>query len=439
MRRRNRRDFLKYATAAGVATLTSPMLYAQESPSTLSPKQREAIADLWQYEKRRAELAKNFGENFSVALLETIGSWSARNREAVLKEVVKLYDIDLSKTSQEQLLYSTEQILAMPSDTFASTQLSNLYESRYQEGASSVKEALLVMVKESVDTITHIKQTIALFNPKEKIVENLVYLSDSSMGHYWELHRQLLKIGERSGACAAGEAYCKTSQEYAISYGRDHLSKPQELSSEQRYAIAHMWSEEKMAHDAFETVYSVYPHLRLFYNIGHWSEVQHLNAVEELAALYNIDVNDASNTQKHYDQEALDQMGPGDYAISDFEDQYQNTLLPYAVQSDIHALKLGCMVEVQDVRDLTQFLEKNENPYIQRTFEYLIAGSQSHYWAYHYALIARGISEGCCAAGRDYCKDASEFPSGSGQQTLAMRWNRYDMPLDGFGRNIQYT
>jgi len=439
MRQEGRRDFLKYLAASGAISMAPSLLQAQ-TPSSLSPQQRESIATLWQLEKRRNDLALAWSKNFDdIELLATIGNWSAKNRTAVLNEIVKLYHIDLSKTLEEQLLYSTEQILAMQAGEFASTNLKSRYDARFNEGAATRQDALLTLVKESVELEQALKQTLALFSPKEKLAENLVYLSDGTMGHYWALHRELMKMGIPDGACAAGEAYCKTPQEYGVTYGRDHLSDPKPLTPEQRHAIAFMWSEEKMAHDAFETVYTVYPYLRLFYNIGHWSEVQHLSAVEELAALYNIDVNAYSDTNKYYDKEALRQMGPGDYAISDFEDRYQNVLLPYAVQSDIDALKLGCIVEVQDVRDLTQFLWNNDNPYIERTFNYLIAGSQSHYWAYHYALIARGVSEGCCSAGRDYCKDASEFPSGSGQQELALRWNRHDLPIDGFGRERHYA
>jgi hypothetical protein len=183
-----------------------------------------------------------------------------------------------------------------------------------------------------------------------------------------------------------------------------------------------MWSEEKMAHDAFEVVYAVYPHLRLFYNIGHWSETQHKTAVEELIAFYNIDITDYGNADKHYDKSKLDKLGPSQYVIVDFEDRYNNVLLPYAVKGDIEALKLGCMVEVQDIRDLEGFFLQNSNPYIEQTFRYLIAGSQSHYWAYHYALVERGITNGCCSAGADYCKSHTEYPSGSGNRELAWLW-----------------
>ena len=180
-----------------------------------------------------------------------------------------------------------------------------------------------------------------------------------------------------------------------------------------------------MAHDAYEAIYGLYPELRLFYNIGHWSEIQHMSAVEELVTLYNIDVNDYSNSDAHYKPQELRAMGAGDYAISDFEDRYSNILIPMAQQSRIKALQVGCITEVQDIRDLDGFLKQvGKNKYLERTFKYLIAGSQSHYWAYHYALIQIGVAQGCCSVGGDYCKTPDEYPSGSGDKLLATLWNQ---------------
>jgi len=421
---RTRRDFLKLATASSLMAFAPELLLAGEL-NLLSSSAKKAIAQVWQMEKMRDDVAKALGETLDIALLKTIGNWSATNRKAVLNEVVKLYGIDLAYTEDGKLPLTTEQISELGAGEFASSALKNKYDDYVNSGSKSPKDALLVMVKLTVDEITKIKEAQKLFSPTDKVAENFTYLADGAMGHYWALDRELIKMGVVKGSCEAGDKYCKSPIEYPITYGRDHISDPKPLNSEQRHALAHMWSEEKMARDAFETVYSVYPHLRLFYNIGHWSEVQHMSAVEELVALYNIDVNDYDNENSHYQPSKLREMGPGDYAIEDFETRYQNVLLPYAVQSDIAALQLGCMVEVQDIRDLNGFLKQNfQNPYIERTFKYLIAGSQSHYWAYHYALIARGVSNGCCSAGGDYCKDASEYPSGSHKEELAMLWNR---------------
>ena len=425
---KTRRDFLKFATASAGAMALSPSMLEAQTHNMLTTAQKQAIAQLWQTEKMRDDVAKELGAKSGVDVLKTIGSFSSTNRKAVLNEIVKLYNIDLAYTEDATFLYTTTQISQMQSGTFASTALQNRYDTLVASGSASKKDAILTLVKLTVDEITQTQRYLSLFTPSDKVTQNLTYIIDGAMGHYWALDRELVKMGVVKGCCEAGNAYCKTPKEYAVTYGRDHISDAQELSNEQRHALAHMWSEEKMAHDAFEIVYAVYPHLRLFYNIGHWSETQHMSAVEELVALYNIDVNDYTNTSKHYDESKLRKMAVGDYAIEDFETRFNNVLLPYAVGGDISALKLGCMVEVQDIWDLTGFLQQNTNPYIKRTFEYLVAGSQSHYWAYHYALVEMGVSNGCCSAGGDYCKDASEYPSGSGQRELAGLWNRRDIP-----------
>jgi len=428
----NRRDFLKIATTlSGAAMLAPEVLYADATQSSLSAKEESAIAELYQQEKLRGDLAIAFSQTFLDAqLLESMGKWSSSNRRAVLEELVKLYKVDLSNLESQKLLYTNDAIMSMEAGRFASTALQNRYDDLLNEGSSSIKDAYLVLTRlavETIDMLQNYKKTT--FDTNSKIKENLTYLADGSMGHYWAINQALRSLGVSRGCCEAGSAYCKTPNEYPVAYGVDHVTAPK-LSQEQRHALAHMWSEEKMAHDAFEVVFMVYPHLRLFYNIGHWSEVQHLTAVEELIALYDFDVTDFTNEDGRYDAAKLRSMEAGKYAISDFEDRYNNVLLPYAVQGEMDALKLGCMVEVQDIRDLTQFLQADSsNVYINKTFEYLIAGSQSHYWAYHYALIERGESQGCCCLGGDYCKTPQEYPSGSGDRILASLWNRKDQEI----------
>ena len=422
---RTRREFLKIAGAiSGGMLLDGGMLFSADN-IPLTGKQQNMISEIWHTERLRASLARAFSEAFQNDLLTTMGRWSASNRRAVIDEIVNLYKVDLSSTENAHLLYTTEQLKAMELGTFPSTPMSNRFEQLKNEGLRSESDALLTLAKVSVDAIDAMKRYLDSFSGYRKIQDNIIYLIDGSMGHYWAIHQQLIGMGIVEGCCRAGSRYCKTPTEYPIAYGTDHLDGDLTLTSEQRHALAHMWSEEKMAHDAYEAVYGLYPHLRLFYNIGHWSEVQHMYAVEELISLYNIDVNDYSNREAHYKPQELRAMGAGRYAISDFEDKYASTLIPQAKQNDITALQLGCMVEVQDIYDLTGFLgQVGDNPYLEKTFKYLIAGSQSHYWAYHYALIQRGVAQGCCSAGGDYCKTPDEYPSGSGDHLLAALWNQ---------------
>ena len=420
---KNRRDFLKMVSAiSGGMLVSETLLFANEV--LLSKKQQTMISEIWHTERLRASLALEFSKKFNDDLLNTMGTWTASNARSVIDEIVNLFNVDLRLTENGYLLYTNEQLKNMPLGKFPSTAMTDKFNSLKNEGLKSISDAFLTLTKVNVDYIEKMKSYLPFFS-YEKIKENITYLIDSRIGGYWAINQKLIRLGVEGGCCKAGKTYCKTPTEYPIAYGIDHIDDDLTLTSEQRHALAHMWSEEKMAHDAYEVVYPLYPYLRLFYNIGHWSEVQHKSAVEELVALYNIDVNDYSNPNAHYDPDELKAMKRGDYAISDFEDRYKNVLIPYAKKDDIHALKLGCMVEVQDIRDLTGFLgEVGKNKYLKRTFEYLISGSQSHYWAFHYALIQMGVKEGCCSVGSDYCKTPDEYPSGSGDEMLACLWNK---------------
>ncbi len=415
---------------ATVMTLNSSLSFAEEIPqSSLSVTQKQALAYLWNYEKMQKDIFTQLHSNTNIRIYETFANYSKVSQRAVVEEIVKLYQVTVTDTGTVMVVTESE-LRNMPIGEFGLSELTTTYNNFIDEAISS-KDALLVGAKAVVQEINKIETMLDLFPNNTKIRENLNYLKSSSMGQYWTIDHELKANHESNGCSDAGDAYSKTKNEYPVSYGHEE-NKPPQLSDSQKHSLVHMWSEEKMAHDAYEIAYSVYPDLRLFYNIGHWSESQHMHAVEELIALYDIDVydyaSDFMDPDAHYDASVLRAIPAKKYPIKKFEDTLENLL--GSAGTDIGVLQLGCRVEVQDIEDLTGFLGNNDNKYIQETFNYLIAGSQSHYWSFHYALKALGVANGCCSAGADYCKTAAQFPSGSGDMELAKLWNQRGSHLD---------
>lgn len=425
-----RRSFMKLA-GASLMTLNSTASFAEEiQDNGLSVAQEQALAYLWNYEKMQKDIFTQLHSSYNqVELFETFSSYSKVSQKAVVEEVVKLYQIDITSTGAI-IIANESDLRNMPVGEFGLSELTTIYTDFISE-ASSAKDAILVSAKAVVKEINKIDATLALFTNHVKITENLKYLKSSSMGQYWAIDHELKLNHDSAGCSEAGELYDKDKDEYPVSYGNKD-AKEGELTLLQRKNLVHMWSEEKMARDAYEIAYTLYPDLRLFYNIGHWSETQHMHAVEELIALYDIDVYDYTYPlpKAHYNASTLREIPSKEYPIQVF-DSTVTTHLNEAVLSKVDALKVGCRVEIQDVKDLRQFLDQNNgNKYIEETFKYLISGSQSHYWSFHYALKALGITNGCCSAGADYCKTAQDFPSGSGNIELAKLWNQRGSYLD---------
>lgn len=200
--------------------------------------------------------------------------------------------------------------------------------------------------------------------------------------------------------------YCANENQIVVD---DNLSS-EELSSEQKYALAYMWHEEKLAHDIYLELYKVQP-LKQLSNIANNSEITHIDLIEQLVASYDINITNLQNYQINYSKEELSSLTIGEFVIPEIQNLYDE-LKAKGVNSTKDALEVGCMVEVTDVNDLNSYIEiAKDKSKIVEVFEKLKSDSYTHYWAFDSGLKSAGISEGCCILGSEYCKTKEEYPS----------------------------
>ncbi|BDY11919.1 ferritin-like domain-containing protein [Hydrogenimonas cancrithermarum] len=182
-----------------------------------------------------------------------------------------------------------------------------------------------------------------------------------------------------------------------------------DLNDEQKYALAYMWNEEKLAKDIYLALNDLNPHQTL-YNIATRSETEHEAAVEALVQKYDINITNLENYEINYSEEELRALAAGEFAIPEVQELY-NALYEKGTKSLQDALKVGCMVEVTDVADLDKYIETADGAEdLVQIFTYLRSGSYNHYWAFDSALKSLGVTDGCCSLGETYCKTEVEFP-----------------------------
>ena len=179
------------------------------------------------------------------------------------------------------------------------------------------------------------------------------------------------------------------------------------LTDEEKYALAYMWHEEKLAYDIYLELDKVNPANQLN-SIATKSEINHISLVEDLIEWYDINVTNLADYTINYSKEELDAMPTGVFAIDKIQKLYDD-LYAVGVVSKQKSLEVGCMVEVVDVDDLIEFIEDaHGNEAIVDTFTILLDGSYKHYWAFDKGLKNMGVTDGCCSLGNDYCKP--EYP-----------------------------
>jgi len=183
------------------------------------------------------------------------------------------------------------------------------------------------------------------------------------------------------------------------------------LTDEQKYTLAYMWHEEKLAYDLYQALDAVYPSNQLA-NISTKSEIKHIALMEQLVEWYDLNIsNVGGDYMVEYSPEELSKMPQGVFAIAEIQDLY-DTLYTKGTLSQQASLEVGCMVEVVDVNDLDEDIALAEdNNALVDTFNILRDGSYNHYWAFDRGLKNMGVTDGCCSLGSDYCHP--EYPQNS--------------------------
>jgi len=197
----------------------------------------------------------------------------------------------------------------------------------------------------------------------------------------------------------------------------DAIASPQSaLTQELKDSIAYMYSEEKLAKEVYLDIYAIQSANQLS-NIANNSEVKHIEAVNQLAQKYDLNITLYPNTNIPYRADDVAKLKSGEYPIETIQNLY-NTLYAKGVVSTKDALEVGCIVEVTDIDDLDKYIDqaKDSNASdVQVVFEWLRDGSYTHYWAFNDGLVNMGIANGCCSLGKidgvNYCH--SEYPQSS--------------------------
>lgn len=143
-----------------------------------------------------------------------------------------------------------------------------------------------------------------------------------------------------------------------------------QLSPVAKEALVYMVQEEKLARDVYLTLAKMYPTVPVFSNIAD-SEQTHVNAVMGLLEKYGIKV----------------ELGPvGEFPNKTFTDLYKK-LVDMGSKNITEALKVGCMIEELDIKDLHEWIEKVQNyPDIVKVFEFLMMGSRNHLRSFYWTL-----------------------------------------------------
>jgi len=200
---------------------------------------------------------------------------------------------------------------------------------------------------------------------------------------------------------------------------QDAIDEPKSiLTQDLKESIAHMYNEEGLAYDVYMNLYKYQvdnnlPTVNQFQQIASGeqdgAEVKHIEAVNQLAIKYDLNITDYPDLPAPYSVEGI---GDGNYSVEAIQVLY-DILYEKGKIDKQNALEVGCMVEMVDIIDLEAYIklakESNATDALE-VFNFLINGSYKHYQQFDKGLQDMGVASGCCivpaALGYDsFCND----------------------------------
>lgn len=173
--------------------------------------------------------------------------------------------------------------------------------------------------------------------------------------------------GDETGTLSAG---LSTATAVAVTATAASLS-PEEIA-----ALKFMREEEKLAHDVYAALYSLWG-TNVLYQIS-LSETTHTEAILALLTKYGID-DPAATT------------APGEFADPALQTLY-NTLISMGRLSLIDALGVGALIEETDIHDIHEKMAITDEADIVNVYTSLLCGSGNHLRAFNEKLLEQGVT-----------------------------------------------
>lgn len=181
-------------------------------------------------------------------------------------------------------------------------------------------------------------------------------------------------------ACGGGDDLAAASAELATSTAAamtaESTTTAASLSTEEIAALKFMREEEKLAHDVYAALYSLWG-ANVFYQIS-LSETTHTEAILALLTKYSID-DPAATT------------APGEFEDPELQTLY-NTLMTMGQVNLIEGLKVGALIEETDIHDIHEKMEITDATDILNVYASLLCGSGNHLRAFNEKLLEQGVT-----------------------------------------------
>lgn len=167
----------------------------------------------------------------------------------------------------------------------------------------------------------------------------------------------------------------EVSSAAAVATSASTVAPSTKLSQEEIAALKYMREEEKLAHDVYVALKSIWG-ANVFYQIS-LSETTHTEAILALLNRYGIADPAAGKAAGVFEDPSLQAL--------------YSTLMSMGQASLIEGLKVGALIEETDIRDINAKMAITHAVDILTAYSHLLCGSANHLRAFNTQLLARGV------------------------------------------------
>lgn len=185
--------------------------------SDLSGEQKHTLAYMWNEEKLAKDIYLALNEVYPTQQLENIATKAETKHQAMVEELIKRYDINITNLVDYKENYSEAELRAFGPGEFGIQEIQNLYNELYTHGKVSKQAALEVGCMVEVTDVNDLDKDIEIAQGVPDIVAVFENLRAGSYNHYWAFDKGLKNMGIADGCASLGADYAKTPEEYPAS------------------------------------------------------------------------------------------------------------------------------------------------------------------------------------------------------------------------------
>jgi len=187
--------------------------------SELSNEQKYTLAFMWNEERLARDLYLALNALTPSQTLYNIATKAEAQHVLSVEALLKKYDLNILNTDDYSGGYSQEVLSAYNDGSYTINEISELYDTLYTRGSTSLQSALEVGCMVEVTDINDLNADLELVDGVDDITVVFENLRKGSYSHYWAFDKALKAQGTTDGCCSLGEEYCKTVEEYPQSNG----------------------------------------------------------------------------------------------------------------------------------------------------------------------------------------------------------------------------